>query len=92
LDFPRPNDCKALQRFLGMINIYHRFLPGVAGTLRPLTAALSGNPKILPWTPDMETAFAAFKTAIVAATLLSHPLPGAVLALAAEAKSSPNQR
>jgi hypothetical protein len=46
-----------MQRFLGMINFYRRFLPGVAGTLRPLTAALSGNPKTLPWTPDMETAF-----------------------------------
>jgi hypothetical protein len=58
LDFPKPTDCKAMQRFLGMINFYLRFLPGVAGTLRPLTAALSGNPKNLPWAPDMETASA----------------------------------
>jgi hypothetical protein len=58
LDFPKPTDCKALQRFLGIINFYRRFLPGVARTLRPLTAALSGNPKA-PWTPDIETAFAA---------------------------------
>jgi hypothetical protein len=41
LDFPKPTDCKAMQRFLGMINFYCRFLPGVARTLRPLTAALS---------------------------------------------------
>ncbi len=41
LDFPKPADCKALQRFLGMINLYHRILPGIAGTLRPLTATLS---------------------------------------------------
>jgi hypothetical protein len=47
LDFPKPTDCKAMQRFLGMINFYRRFL---AGTLRRLTAALSGNPKTLPWT------------------------------------------
>jgi hypothetical protein len=26
-----------------------------------LTAALSGNPKALPWKPDMEIAFAAFR-------------------------------
>ncbi len=63
LDFPKPTDCKALQRFLGMINFYRHFLPGAAGTLRPLTAALSGNPKTLPWTPEMETAFAAAKEA-----------------------------
>ncbi len=57
---------------------------GVAGTLRPVTAALSGNPKTLPWTPDTETAFAAAKEALVAAVPLAHPLPGAVLALAAD--------
>jgi hypothetical protein len=34
LDFPKPTDCKSLQRFLGMINFYRRFLPGAAGTLR----------------------------------------------------------
>jgi hypothetical protein len=45
LDFPKPADCKALQRFLGMMNFYPCFLPG---TLRPLTATLSGNPKALP--------------------------------------------
>ena len=71
-----------------MINFYRRFLPGAAGTLRPLTAALSGNPKILPWTPEMETAFAAAKEALVAAVPLSHPLPGAVLALAADASDT----
>ncbi len=84
LDFPKPIDCKALQRFLGMINFYRRFLSGVAGTLRPLTAALSGNPKTLPWTPDMETAFAAAKEAFVATIPLAHPLLGAVLTLAAD--------
>ncbi len=37
LDFPKPADCKALQRFLGMMNFY-----------RPLTATLSDNTKALP--------------------------------------------
>jgi hypothetical protein len=85
LDFPKPTDSKAMQ---GMINFYRRFLPGVAGTLRPLTAALSSNPKTLPWRPDMETSFAATKAAIVAAIPLEHPLPGAVLALAAVASDT----
>jgi hypothetical protein len=38
LDLPTPNDCKALQQFLIMINFYHRFLLGVARILQPLTA------------------------------------------------------
>ncbi len=71
-----------------MINFYRRFLPGAAGTLRPLTATLSGSPKTLPWTPEMETAFAAAKEALVAAVPLSHPLPGAVLALAVDASDT----
>jgi hypothetical protein len=79
LDFPKPSDCKAMQRFPGMINFYCCFLPGVARTLRLLTAALSSNPKTLPWTPDMETAFAAAKAALVAGVPLAHPLPGTVL-------------
>jgi hypothetical protein len=88
LDFPKPTDCKAMQRFLGMINLYRHFLPGIAGTLHPLTAALAGNPKALPWTPDMETAFAVAKAALVAAVPLAHPLPGTVLALATHASNT----
>jgi hypothetical protein len=82
LYFLKPTDCKAMQRFLGMMNFYRRFLPGIAGTLRPLTAALSGNPKVLPWTPNIKTAFAAAEAALVAAVPLTHSLPGAVLVLA----------
>jgi putative transposase len=88
LDFPKPTDCIAMQRFLGLINFYRCFLPGLAGTLRPLPAALSGNPKTLPWTPAMEIAFAAAKAALVAAVPLTHPLPGAALALATDASDT----
>ena len=46
-DFPQPQDIKQLQRFLGLINFYRRFLLAIAGNLRPLTDALAGNPKKL---------------------------------------------
>ena len=42
-----PTTPKELQRFLGMVNFYRRFLPTAACTLQPLTEALKGNPKIL---------------------------------------------
>jgi hypothetical protein len=42
---PVPTDVKGLQRFLGLINFYRRFLPGIAATLLPLTNALG----CLPW-------------------------------------------
>jgi putative transposase len=76
LDFPKPADCKALQRFLGMMNFYRRFLPSVPGTLCPLTALLSGNPKVLPWTPDMETAFVTARAALVTGCPWPTPSPG----------------
>jgi hypothetical protein len=84
-DFPPPYDLKQLQRFLGLINFYQRFLPGIAGTLQPLTDLLGGNPKTLVWSEGAATAFCAAKAALVAATSLVHPLPGAVISLATDA-------
>ena len=42
--FERPHTVKTLQRFLGLINFYRRFLPNIAATMRPLTDALVGAP------------------------------------------------
>ena len=46
-NFPAPTDIKQLQRFLGMINFYRRFIPQAARVLKPLTDALVGCPKSL---------------------------------------------
>ena len=35
LAFPPPDSKLGIQRFLGMLNYYRRFLPGIAGTLSP---------------------------------------------------------
>ena len=48
----RPVTKVGLQRFLGCINYYHRFLPGIAGVLAPLhaLAASVSRPKaLLDW-------------------------------------------
>jgi hypothetical protein len=87
-NFPPPQDLKQLQRFLGLINFYRRFLPSVAQTLKPLTDLLSGNPKTLTWSPAADVAFKAAKAALVAAVPLSHPAPNATLALAVDASDS----
>ena len=62
-NFPRPEDAAGLQRFLGMINFYHRFVPHVAEILRPLYDALKGKPppKVIDWTPSRDAAFSAAK-------------------------------
>jgi hypothetical protein len=38
-----PQDIKQLQRFLGMVNFYRRFLPNCAQVLKPLTDLLRGG-------------------------------------------------
>jgi hypothetical protein len=42
---PPPQDIKQLQRFLGMVNFYRRFLPNYAQVLRTLTGLLKGGAK-----------------------------------------------
>ena len=87
-DCPPPTDIKQLQRFLGLINFYRRFLPSVARTLQPLTDLLKGSPKVLVWSPAAEAAFVAAKASLVAAVPLCHPAPNAVLSLAVDASDS----
>ncbi|MFN9910727.1 MAG: hypothetical protein ACK56F_32245, partial [bacterium] len=55
-DCPPPTDIKQLQRFLGLINFYRRFLPAVARILQPLTDLLRGSPKVLLWSPAADAA------------------------------------
>jgi hypothetical protein len=85
---PPPTDIKQLQRFLGLINFYRRFLPAVARTLQPLTDLLKGSPKVLLWYPAADATFVAAKAALVAAVPLCHPAPNAVLSLAVDASDS----
>ncbi len=54
---PPPQDIKKLQRFLGMVNFYCRFLPECAQTLKPLIDLLKGGAKTLEWTVSAQEAF-----------------------------------
>jgi RNase H-like domain found in reverse transcriptase/Reverse transcriptase (RNA-dependent DNA polymerase) len=85
---PVPTDVKQLQRFLGLINFYRRFLPGIAAVLLPLTDALRGSPRTLEVSPAMAAAVESAKVALANATGLAHPLPHAQLALVTDASDS----
>jgi hypothetical protein len=87
-EFPAPTTIKQLQQFIGMVNFYRRFLPRIAATLQPLTDLLRGNPKTLEWTALAAEAFTAAKATLVTAVPLSHPAPGATLALAVDASDT----
>nr|VZI15886.1 unnamed protein product [Spirometra erinaceieuropaei] len=80
-DFPPPTSKRQLQRFLGMVNFYHRFLPYCADLMLPLTNMLSGHKGPLELTGEALTAFERIKNLLADATLLTHPAHEAQLSL-----------
>ena len=93
---PPPTTIKELQRFLGMVNYYRRFIRRAAHHLHPLFNALQGpkkkkgetprpKPKTLTWNDELQKSFEAIKEALATATLLHHPIPGAPLAITSDA-------
>ena len=86
-EFPCPRTVQSLQEFLGMVNFYNRFLPHAAHLMRPLYEALRGKkPKDgLDWSPELDKAFGAAKTALANAALLAHPSSTAQVALTTDA-------
>jgi hypothetical protein len=63
-EFPHPSIIKELQAFLGMVNFYRRFLPGIARMLQLLTDGLRGSKKVshkTEWSVVMDAAFAGTK-------------------------------
>ena len=85
---PLPANIKALRRYLGMINFYRRFIPGVAKILQPLNNLLQGAKKgnmLITWSEEAKTSFSESKRALADATMLGHPIPGAPISLAVDA-------
>ncbi len=85
---PMPADKKGLQEFLGMLNLYHRFVPHAANLLRPLHSALKGDCMLLVWTDEMNDAFTAAKNALASSTLLVHPRHDATTSITVDALST----
>ncbi|BHF68118.1 hypothetical protein SprV_0301114800 [Sparganum proliferum] len=80
-NFPPPTSKRQLQRFLGMVNFYRRFLPNCADLMLPLTNMLSGPKGPLELTGKALTAFEKIKNSLADATLLTHSTPEAQLSL-----------
>ena len=78
VNFVKPEKQRALRRYLGMVNYYHRFIPHCAAKLTPLnnllTAANEGHTRLSPKSNfDFESAFSESKQILANATLLVHP-------------------
>ena len=92
IHFVKPEKQRALRRYLGMVNYYHRFIPHCAAKLTPLntllTAANEGQTRLSPksnfdldWTESANLVFIESKQMLANATLLVHLNPSAPLTL-----------
>ena len=96
VNFVKPEKQRALRRYLGMVNYYHRFIPHCAEKLTPLnnllTAANEGQHRLSPksnfelhWTENANKAFTESKQILANATLLVHPQQSAPLNITCDA-------
>jgi len=85
LQFSQPKSKADVQRFLGMLNFYHRFMPHVASSLSPLHVVSGGKGQNIHWTTECEQAFKLAKNHLAKSVLLHHPKPGAKLAVTVDA-------
>ena len=80
----QPTTKVELQRYLGCINFYHRFVPHLASVLAPLHALCSSvktASATLTWTPALISTFEASKSALADTVRLVHPDPDSSTAL-----------
>ncbi len=87
-NFAKPKTVKELQRFLGMINFYHRFIPHAAEILQPLYNIIPKRLLLVVWDDNSTAAFTAAKNALSAAVMLHHPSPSAKTSLTADASDT----
>lgn len=69
---PAPKNQKELQKFLGLVQWFRRFVPSLAKTANPLYKLLQKN-TIFEWREEEENAFQKLKTALTEAPILRFP-------------------
>ena len=71
-DFPVPTCLKGVQRFVGMVGWYHRFVPNFSKLAEPLHK-LKRKGARFSWTTECQKAFDALKDHLVSPPVLGHP-------------------
>jgi transposase InsO family protein len=70
--FPTPSTLTEVRSFLGSVNYYHKFVPGLATVAAPLFHLQKKNVHFR-WSPECEDAFKQIKTLMVSSPTLRHP-------------------
>ncbi|MEL7520029.1 MAG: RNase H-like domain-containing protein [Cyanobacteria bacterium J06553_1] len=71
INFSAPRSIKSVQRFLGMVNFYRRFIPNCSVIAIPITSLLSS--KKIAWTDECQIAFEKLKSSLVNPPILGFP-------------------
>lgn len=93
-DFPEPKSLKQLQRFIGMVNYYHRFIPNLAKKMIPLydlLTQLRRNKRQtgdIEWSIECQESFDDIKSSLINVTLLTFPKENAPLRLSTDASGT----
>lgn len=69
-NMPRPTDCKAVQRFVGVINYLSKFLPRLSSEKEPIRRLIHAT--YFQWTSQHDTTFNNLKELVAAAPVLSY--------------------
>ena len=88
IDVPRPTTKVELQRYLGMVNFYHRFLPGIAASLSALHSLVAAAKTVktkLFWDEAAVSSYKQSKKKLFSPVLLAPPRPGVKLTLTTDA-------
>lgn len=73
--WPTPTSKKEVQKFLGLVNWYKKFVEGFARIASPLYA-LTAKDTSFVWTEECDLAFNDLKERLCQAPILAHPIPG----------------
>ena len=78
--YPKPTSVEELERFLGIVAYFYRFIHHASGRMAPLYKLKkyrSQKAFTVNWTEKHDRAFGIAKVAVANATMLSHPITGA---------------
>lgn len=90
-NFKKPTSVNGLQKILGLINYYHRYIPMLAKELSPIHDILSlankNKEKQIAWTTEANIAFENVKSLFANKTLLTHFDSNAKLSVVVDASN-----
>ncbi|XP_069465194.1 uncharacterized protein [Ambystoma mexicanum] len=72
LQWPEPGSIKDIERFLGLANVYRRFIPRFSEIVLPITSLLKKGTKF-EWNKEADTAFRSLKQTFATAPVLIQP-------------------